>query len=82
MIYRKRFSGTAARTTFSLTQETLDGLDKIRHAFGKRYPKDRYPTLSLVLEQILAKNLRELQGNPEWLADEIEEFQRRYASKK
>ncbi|HWV46786.1 MAG TPA: hypothetical protein VN039_12350 [Nitrospira sp.] len=82
MIYRKRFSGTAARTTFSLTQETLDGLKKIRTAFGMRYPKDRYPTLSLVLEQVLTKNLRELQENPEFLADEIEEFERRYAKRR
>ena len=81
MIYRKRFSGTS-RATFSLTQETLDGLDKIRRAFGEKYPKDKYPTLSLVLEQVLEKNLRELQENPDWLEAEVQEFQRRYQTKK
>lgn len=81
MIYRKRFSGTS-RATFSLTQDTLDGLEKIRHAFGKRYPKDKYPTLSLVLEEVLEKSLQELNDNPEWLAEEIKEFQRRYINRK
>lgn len=81
MIYRKRFSGTS-RATFSLTQDTLDGLEKIRHAFGKRYPKDQYPTLSLVLEEVLEKSLQELQDNPEWLAEEIRVFQQRYLKKK
>jgi hypothetical protein len=81
MIYRKRFSGTE-RVTFSLTPETKDGLEKIRQAFGTRYPKAKYPTLSLVLEQVIEKNLRAMHENPAWLEAEVAEFQRRYLQAK
>lgn len=78
--YRKRGTGFV-RQSLSLSPETQKGLKKIQDAFAVRWPKDKNPNLSLVLEQVLMKNIRELEENPEWLADKIEEFQRRYARK-
>ena len=80
-LYRKRGAGTV-RQSLSLSPETQAGLKKLKDAFAQRWPKDKYPTLSAVLEVVLAKNLTELKTNPEWLAEEIKDFQRRYTKRK
>lgn len=80
-IYRKRGSGTV-RTSLAMAVETQEGLNKIRDAFAHRFPRNQYPTISSVLEVVIAANLQELQDNPEWLKAEIETFTARYANKK
>lgn len=37
-----------------------------------------YPTLSAVLEQVIAKDLARLDSKPEALAAEVNDFERRY----
>lgn len=80
-LYRKRGAGTV-RQSLSLSPETQKGLKKIQDAFAVRWPKEKYPTLSAVLEVVLSRNLAELEADPEWLAEEVKEFQRRYQTKK
>lgn len=77
--YRKRGSGTV-RTSLAMAVETQEGLNKIRAAYNTRFPRNQYPSLSAVLEVVIAKNLAELEANPEWLAEEIQDFQRRYST--
>lgn len=68
--------------SFSLTDSTIQGLESIQKSFCVRYPTERYPTLSLVLEQVLAKCAKELDADPEWFAEEVRIFQTKYGKPK
>jgi len=76
-LYRKYGSGTV-RQCVTLSPSTVEGLHKIQEAFATRWPKEKYPTLSAVLDQLLEKNLAEFEKNPEWLDAEVRDFERRY----
>jgi hypothetical protein len=80
-IYRPRGSKTV-RKTLAMSVETQQGIKQLQAAFSHRFPKDQFPTLSAVLEIVIHKNLAELNANPEWLAEEVKDFQRRYLTAK
>lgn len=79
-VFRKYRSGTV-RQCISLSPSTVEGLHKIQDAFATRWPKDKYPTLSAVLESLLEKNLAEFEKNPAWLEAEVRDFERRYKAR-
>lgn len=77
-IYRPRGSNPV-RQCVTLNQSTVDGLEKIKAAFYSRFPKDQYdPTFSAIFETVLQKAAAELDADPDWLAVEVADFQRRY----
>ena len=78
-LYRQRVKsgGRSVRRSFSITTATIEGLNKIRAAFHRRYPQAAFPTLSAVLESVIAKDLKRL-NKPDHLAAEVRYFQRKY----
>ena len=80
-VYRKRGAHTV-RFTVSVSDDTQAKLKQIQKAFATRWPKNTYPTLSAVLEELLNRHARELESDPAWLDAEVAEFQRRYLTAK
>lgn len=80
-IYRKRGEPLQIMS-FSVADRTRDGLEAIKLAFCEKYPADRYPTMSFVLDVVLSRAAKELDRNPEWLAAEVQEFRSRYQKAK
>jgi len=78
--YRKRDKKrpTVKRTSISLNQSCLAGLESIRVAFRRKYPESAYPTLSAILNVVLESEVRNLEKNPRRLEAEVAEFERRY----
>ena len=78
-LYRKRDKkkGPTRKVTFSVSDQTIQGLNDIRSKFHRRYPAAAFPTLSCVLEKVISKNLKHLH-RPEILAAELADFERRY----
>lgn len=77
---RDKKKGPTRKVTFSVSDATIQGLDKIRTAFRRRWPEAAWPTLSATLEQLISKDLRRL-SKPEVMAAEIADFERRYPRK-
>lgn len=79
-LYRKRDKQrpTVKRTSISLNQSCLAGLESIRAAFHRKYPESAYPTLSAILNAVLESEVKGLEKNPKRLAAEVADFERRY----
>lgn len=75
--YRPR-SFPTVRQTISLQPSTLEGIQKIQTAFAQKFPTGQYPSLSAVLDTVLSKEAQALDADPEYLADSIRDFERRY----
>jgi hypothetical protein len=79
VLYRKRLrNGRAIRTTLTFSAKTLAGLEALRTRFQSRWPEASYPSLSYVLETVLAKNLPLFDNNPVMLERALQEFRRKY----
>ncbi len=78
--YRKRDKQqpTVKRTSVSLNQSCLAGLESIRAAFHRKYPESAYPTLSAILNVVLESEVKGPEKNPKRLAAEVADFERRY----
>lgn len=78
-LYRKREKkkGPTRKVTFSVSEATIQGLDRIRTAFRRRYPQAAFPTMSAVLESVITKDLKRL-SRPDQLAKEVADFEKRY----
>lgn len=72
-MYRVR-SGGAAKTSISLSPQTVEGIHEIRRQFQRRYPKEAYPSLSAVLDSILIDRLKDYDRHPEWLVEVLKLF--------
>jgi hypothetical protein len=70
---RKRGEVRSKRVMVNLRPRTLESLDRIRTLFS-----GRYPSLAGFLDQILEREAERLDNDPEALADEVREFERRY----
>lgn len=79
-IYRPRGRDTV-RASFSMELEAQHKLGQIRDAFQTRFPKDVYPSLSAVLEIVIARSYADFLDDPTLLDAEVKEFQRRYHKK-
>jgi hypothetical protein len=78
-VFQKRSKqGKSPRLTFTVSDETIKNLDKVRSAFHRRYPLAAFPTLSAVLEKILAKDLAMFNRKPAELAKVVQEFEVKY----
>lgn len=80
MSYRSRDPrrGKTRKVSFSVSESTIEGLDKIRNAFRLKYPTAQFPTLSSVLEKVLTKNLELFEREPGELAKAVQEFEKKY----
>lgn len=72
-MYRVR-SGGAAKTSISLSPQTVEGIHEIRRQFRHRYPKEAYPSLSAVLDSIIIDRLKDYDRHPEWLVEVLQLF--------
>lgn len=80
-MYRARVRTGSTRTTVSLSKSTVEGIQEIQRLFQSKYPKDAFPTLSYVLDSLLAERLKEFEADPEALAVEVTDFRVRYYHK-
>lgn len=80
-VYRLRHKGTGRATvpkTFSLSPQALTQLDTIRRLFERRYPREVFPTLSGVLEQLILSSTQRYAENPRELTADVKDFRQRY----
>ncbi len=75
-IYRRYRSGTTYKT-YSLSPETVEGLDRIVKAFSSRLSG---PTHSAILEAVLVKRFAYYEENPQALAEDVADYERRFGS--
>ena len=79
---RQRKGTDCDRLTLTVSTETQEKLGELKKLFATRWPQERYPTTSLLFEQLLAKVAKELEQDPQWLEVELIEFRRRYSKPK
>lgn len=77
-IVHRKPSESSEIKSFVLHKSTSEGLKRIQKAFAARYPKDRYPSLSSVLDAVLSKEAQALDSDPAYLDESIRDFERRY----
>jgi hypothetical protein len=77
--YRQRDKKNPTKiVSVNLSLKTIAGLDAIRAAFHRRYPEQKFPTLSGTLEQVLQKNIAYFEREPEQLDCEVQDYENRY----
>lgn len=74
---RKHGDTRSERVQVSLHPETIESFKRIQNAFT-----GRYPALSGLFEQVLARHAERLNNDPEALAEEVSEFEKRYRKAK
>jgi hypothetical protein len=72
-------SGGSPVTSVRLAPETKKGLETIKTLFQKRFPQEKFPTLSACLDLALRRYLEEYGNDPVALREELDEFRARYA---
>ncbi len=81
MLYRKRLKNQkSVKTAISLRPDTVAGINRIREVFAAKYPTASHPTLSFVLDAVIAQSLERL-SDPAELDAEVADFERRYPKK-
>jgi hypothetical protein len=71
-------SGGSPVTSVRLAPETKQGLETIRALFQKRFPQEKFPTLSACLDMALRRYIEEVGEDPKALRAEVELFKERY----
>jgi hypothetical protein len=74
-------AGGSPVTSVRLTHDTRRGFEEIRETFKRRFPREKFPTLSACLEIALRRYLNEVGNDPKALREEVAEFRERYGVK-
>ncbi|MDK2742110.1 MAG: hypothetical protein NDI90_04290 [Nitrospira sp. BO4] len=65
----------------SLSESTVEGLTELQELFQSRWPKEAYPSLSCILNSVLAERLAAYEEDPELLVEDLRDFRVRYHRK-
>ena len=75
---RKQSPSGSTKTAVRLSNDTLEGLTRIKTLFRSRFPQESFPTLSACLDLALRRYLEEFGNNQVTLREEVAEFKARY----
>jgi hypothetical protein len=74
-------SGSSPVSSVRLSPETKRGLEEIKTLFHRRFPEDKFPTLSACLDHALQRFLQDVGDDPRVLRFELDLFKSRYTKK-
>lgn len=83
MAYAKRNkkAGTRQFVGLKLSPSTIEKVNELKALFSKKYPKDRWPSVSGIMNSLIDSQLTVFERDKDQLNAELRDFRERYSTK-